>query len=177
MGNLKVSTDRLDLIAGIAEIFRGDGNDRELLEKHLQAIVPASWPPEHYEPHVLEFYANTLADNPTAIGWTLWYMVLRKNASGDPVVIGDIGFKGTPTPDGTVEIGYSVLSAFQRVGYATEAVAGLVAWAFSLPQVERVIAETYPELVASVRVLENNGFRYIGPGSEDRVIRYELTRR
>lgn len=177
MESLKVSTTRLDLIAGTAETFRSDVNDRALIEQQLQAIVPASWPPEHYEPHVLQFCANTLAENPTAIGWTLWYMVLRENASGDPVVIGDIGFKGTPTPDGTVEIGYSVLSEFQRAGYATEAVAGLVAWAFSLPQVERVIAETYPELVASVRVLEKNGFRYIGAGSENRVIRYELTRR
>ena len=177
MENLKVSTNRLDLIAGTAEIFRGDVNDRALIEQQLQAIVPESWPPEHYEPHVLEFCANILEETPDSCGWALWYMVLRENTSGNPVVIGDIGFKGKPTPDGTVEIGYSVLSEYQCAGYATEAVAGLTGWAFSHPQVERVIAETYPELVPSVRVLEKSGFRYIGAGSEERVIRYELTHR
>ena len=36
------------------------------------------------------------------------------------------------------------------------------------------MAETLPELTASIRVLEKNGFRFAGPGSEDGVIRYEL---
>lgn len=177
MANFRVSTERLVLITGTEEIFRGGVKERTLIERQLEAIVPASWPPEHYEPHVLAFYANILAENPDSVGWTLWYIVLPEDSSGNPVVIGDIGFKGPPGPDGTVEIGYSVLSEYQGEGYATEAVAGLVSWAFSHPMIERVIAETYPELTPSVRVLEKNGFRYIGAGSEERVIRFELTRR
>jgi RimJ/RimL family protein N-acetyltransferase len=39
-----------------------------------------------------------------------------------------------------------------------------------------VVADTYPELVPSIRVLHKNGFRYAGPGQGERVIRYELTR-
>ena len=63
-----------------------------------------------------------------------------------------------------------------RRGYASEAVEALVAWAFGHPEVTRVIAETYPELVASVGVLEETGFRFIGAGSEERVIRFERRR-
>ncbi len=78
--------------------------------------------------------------------------------------------------DGTVEVGYSVLEAHQRRGYASEAVEALVGWAFGHPEVTRVIAETYPELVPSVGVLEKTGFRLIGAGSEERVIRFERRR-
>jgi ribosomal-protein-alanine N-acetyltransferase len=68
------------------------------------------------------------------------------------------------------------LEAHQRRGYASEAVEALVGWAFGHPEVTRVIAETYPELVPSVGVLEKTGFRLIGAGSEERVIRFERRR-
>jgi RimJ/RimL family protein N-acetyltransferase len=64
------------------------------------------------------------------------------------------------------------LQEYQNNGYCSEAVAGLVEWAFS-QGVEGVTAETLPELGASIRVLEKNGFAYIGEGSEEGVIRYK----
>ncbi|MGH7701955.1 MAG: GNAT family N-acetyltransferase, partial [Gemmatimonadales bacterium] len=64
----------------------------------------------------------------------------------------------------------------QGAGYASEAVAALSRWAFSHPEVSRVIAETYPELGASRRVLERNEFRLAGSGSEERLLRFELAR-
>ena len=174
---LELLTERLNLIAGTADIFRAGIDDRQLIGEKLEAIVPDSWVPEHYEQHVLDFFADLLAKHPDSRGWTLWYMVLRDEVKRERLIIGNAGFKGLPDSGGTVEIGYSVLPEYQRAGYASEAVAGLIAWAFSHPQVERVIAETYPELTPSKRVLEKNGFGYIGNGSEERVIRYELTRK
>ena len=53
---------------------------------------------------------------------------------------------------------------------------GLVSNAFSHVNVRRVISETLPELVASIGVMEKCGFKFIGDGSEEGVIRYELTR-
>ncbi len=84
--------------------------------------------------------------------------------------------KGKPTFDGTVEIGYSVLTEAQGLGYATEAVQGLVSWAFEHPEVLRVIAETLPELTPSIRVLEKSGFVSVAEGSEEGLIRFELSR-
>jgi len=42
--------------------------------------------------------------------------------------------------------------------------------------VQRVIAETLPELTPSIGVLRKCGFRPVGEGSEPGVIRFELTR-
>ena len=108
----------------------------------------------------------------------VWYPVLRaeSSAAGVRTAVGICGFKGEPQADGTCEIGYGVLPEFRRSGYASEAVRALIGRAFSHPQVTRVIAETYPELRPSIRVLEKNRFRFIGDGSEERVIRYALTR-
>jgi RimJ/RimL family protein N-acetyltransferase len=69
-----------------------------------------------------------------------------------------------------------MMPLFQKSGYATEAVTGLLDWMFEHAEVERVIAETLPELHPSIRVLEKTGFVSIGKGSEEGVLRFELTR-
>lgn len=92
------------------------------------------------------------------------------------VLIGSGGF--FDLGDGSWMIGYSVLDAYQRLGYATEAVSALVAWAFQRdPSPRTIVATTYPELVASIRVLEKNGFHFDGPGDEPRTIRYVREKR
>ena len=104
-----------------------------------------------------------LSADPEASGWAAWYFILEGR---ERVVIGCGGFRGRPSPDGTVEIGYSILERHQRQGLAPEAVRSLVAWAFSHPEVKRVVAHTLPELRPSIRVLEACGFEFVGPGEE-----------
>jgi RimJ/RimL family protein N-acetyltransferase len=165
------------LIAGTPELFRARVDEREELGRALGAHVPADWPPPLFDQDAMDWMSKYLEKEADAGGWTFYYIVLP--ASGDDAratAIGGCGFKGKPAADGTVEIGYSMLPEFQRAGYATEAAGALVRWAFSQTQVARVIAETYPELRPSIRVLEKNHFRFIGDGSEERVIRYALTR-
>ncbi|HVG28251.1 MAG TPA: GNAT family protein [Pyrinomonadaceae bacterium] len=174
-----IKTERLELIPGAPEIFRARADDRDALSRFLDgARVPESWPPELYDQDAHEWTAKYLAEHPGAAGWVVWYLVRRAEASAEGVrtAVGICGFKGEPASDGTVEIGYGVLAEFRRSGYASEAVRALIGRAFSHPEVTRVIAETYPELAASIRVMEKNGLRFIGDGSEERVIRYELTR-
>ena len=62
------------------------------------------------------------------------------------------------------EIGYGMLPAFQRCGYATEAVAALIAWIFSHPHVRSVNAQTFPHLERSLGVMVKNGLQFAGPG-------------
>ncbi|MEW6250372.1 MAG: GNAT family N-acetyltransferase [Planctomycetota bacterium] len=92
------------------------------------------------------------------------------------VLIGGGGFKGPPGPDGEVEIGYSILPAFQRRGYATEAMRGLMAWGFADPRVTAVAAETFPELEPSLRVIAKLGLTHVGPGLEAGTDRFAMTR-
>lgn len=89
---------------------------------------------------------------------------------------GAVGTRAPPNEEGLVEIGYSILPQHQRQGFATEAAAGLVRNAFTHSEVHGVVAETLPELVASIGVLEKCGFGFVGDGSEPGVIRYHRRR-
>jgi ribosomal-protein-alanine N-acetyltransferase len=73
-------------------------------------------------------------------------------------VIGELGWKGGPGPDGSAEIGYSLAPDYRGHGYATEAVQGFVQWARTSDEVRRVVAETLADNAASRRVLEKSGF-------------------
>ena len=163
--------DRLTLIPGTADHLLAELQGREALAQSLGVSVPETWPPDLYDRPAMEWSHRYLEAQPDHAGWALWYLVLRAS----PLAIGIAGFKGVPSDDGTVEVGYSILAEHQRSGYASEAVRHLLTWAFADPRVRRVIAETYPELTPSIRVLEKNGFRFIGDGSDERIIRFELT--
>lgn len=174
-----IKTERLELIAGTSEIFRARVDDRDALARFLNgAHVPENWPPELYDQDAVDWTAKYLDANPDGAGWALWFIVLQSTEaeSGERTAIGCCGYKGKPTADGTCEIGYGVLPQFRRAGYASEAARALIRRAFAHAEVSRVIAETYPELKPSIRVMEKNGLRFAGSGSEERVIRYELTR-
>ena len=102
----------------------------------------------------------------------MWYWVQLDG--GERVAIGNGGFKGRPDADGMVEVGYSVMDAYQRRGLCTEAVGALIAWAFSHPEVARVVAETNPDNIASIRVMEKNGLTFTGETDAGEV-RYAIT--
>jgi RimJ/RimL family protein N-acetyltransferase len=73
-------------------------------------------------------------------------------------------------------MGYSIIKPFEGQGYATEAVAGLLRWAFEQPQVTSVTAETFPNHVASIRVMEKNNMILLGAGSEEGTVKYGIHR-
>ena len=171
-----ISTERLDLIAATAELSRIEREDTLEFSRRLGAHVAEDWPPPLNDAQSMNWTLRFLLENPDEVGWATWYFVLRANDNTIRTAIGNGGFKGKPTLEGTVEVGYSLLEEYHGLGYATEAVRGLLTWAFDHPQVHRVIAETYLALTPSIRVLEKNGFVHIGRGSEEGIIRYEITR-
>lgn len=83
-------------------------------------------------------------------------IVLRQNGES----VGTIGFFGPPDAEGKVMIGYGLAEPARGQGYATEAVLGLIGYAFSRPEVTRIVADTHPENVPSHRVLEKAGFSH-----------------
>jgi RimJ/RimL family protein N-acetyltransferase/uncharacterized damage-inducible protein DinB len=168
---MALRTTHLLLIPADADLVRADLIGPAALSGALHHQVPASWPPEHYDVPAMEYSLALLEREPAAGAWTFHYII-----ASDGRAAGISGFKGPPTADGTVEVGYSILPEYQRRGFATEAVSALVDQAFTAPGVFRIVAETLPSLLPSIRVLEKNGFRPVGPGAEPGVIRFELTR-
>jgi RimJ/RimL family protein N-acetyltransferase len=183
MDGTVLETDRLLLVPGRAELLRVALVDPRALALALGAGVPASWPPEFLDELALEFVLGRILSDPQVTPWWLYFVVRRhphalegaRDPRG-PVLIGTAGFKGPPTGDGSVELGYGIVRDHQRRGYASEAVAALVAWAYRDTRVQRVLAETFPERIASIGVLSKCGFRNIGSGSEPRTVRFEHTR-
>ena len=168
----QINTRRLNLIAATTGLIKEDIAGRSALSEALGVRVPESWPPDLYGPTAMQFALAQL-DDASEQGWSFWYL----STADDPgELVGLCGFKGRPDESGSVEIGYSILSDFQRRGYATEAVVRLVGWAFSHYNVQEVCAETFPHLSQSIRVLEKNGFRRAGAGSEAGVIRFAVSR-
>lgn len=153
-----------------AEVF-----DKKRLSSLLDAQLPADWPPPLNDENSAKWFANYLAENPDAVGWVAWYFILQSR-DGRRTAIGNGGFKGKPDQDGIAEIGYSVMQDHQRQGYAPEAVRALLAWAFSHPEVKRIIAHTLPDLHPSIRVLEKCGFVFAGKGLEEWTIKFTLPR-
>ncbi len=132
--------------------------------------VPDSWPPALYDDSARAFALSRLEAHPEEIGWWHFYVV---ECEPVPTLAGLVGFKGPPR-DGMVEVGYSILPQRQGRGLAEEAIRALIVRAFEHPEVNRVVAETLPDLAPSLRVLEKLGFAPAGAGSEPGVLRFVL---
>jgi ribosomal-protein-alanine N-acetyltransferase len=172
---MTLATERLELIAATPEATRAALDGSSALEAALGARIPASWPPEYLDPDAFEFTLARLAEGPEQAKWWLHFFVLRETGAGR-TLIGSGGYKGPPSADGMVEVGYGIVSDYRRRGFASEAVRGLLTQAFGVASVRHVIAETLPELAGSIGVLEKCGFHLTGEGSEPGVIRFDLTR-
>jgi len=174
MGNLKrLQTPRLTLVAATATHIRTELNTPEKLSTLLDAYVSPAWPTGEYDRHAMEFFLARFEEGgETAEGWYSWYALCSDASNNSCALVGAGGYFGPPTADGTVEIGYSVLPEFQRRGYASEMVRGLVHHVFTLPEVKRVIAHTTMENPASIKVLLNSEFCDAGPGTEPGTIQF-----
>jgi RimJ/RimL family protein N-acetyltransferase len=172
----RLETERLTLVPATMAMLDAELTGREALARVLGADVASPWPPPLNDEASNRWVARHLEKHPEAEGWTMWYFLLRRGGGEAPIAVGNGGYKGAPAEDGTVEIGYSIVEAYQRRGLATEAAGALVGRAFEHAAVTRVIAETLPHLTPSIRVLEKSGFTLVGPGSEEGSIRFELAR-
>lgn len=167
-----IRSANLDLFAATRTLIEEDLAGRAALSAALGVSVPDSWPPAMFGRDVMRA-AQAQLQQATEQGWSVWYVATR-GERGE--LAGMCSFKGRPDAAGSVELSYSILEDHQRRGLATEAVRRLVGWAFSHHNVNEVSAETLPHLLKSIRVLEKNGFRLEGKGSETGVVRYVVQR-
>ncbi len=118
------------------------------------ADMAESW--MHF-PEAMAWMRDYLLEHPDELGW--WsYLVVHQ---ADFRLIGTCGYKGVPTPEGTVELGYEIAPAYQGRGLATEVAHALVGHAFRAEAVNAILAHTLAEDNASVAVLRKLGFEWV----------------
>jgi len=163
-----IRTDRLELVPATAELVRAEIEDLPRFFSLLNVAPADEWPSENLR-DVLPLFLDGLCEVPTSVGWLAWYWIDRSERQ----LVGGGGFKGQPSEDGFVEIGYETRRAHRRSGYAREAVGALTEWALTHSGVHRVIAETHEANAASVALLGALAFVASGAGSEPGLIRFE----
>jgi ribosomal-protein-alanine N-acetyltransferase len=154
---MNLLTARLTLVPCTLEILTAINECSPELDALLQASVPEDWPQENLR-EAVPLFINLIEQKSVDHSWLVWAIVLLK----ENTLIGDIGFRGSPTQDGAVELGYTVLPPYRNQGYATEAAKAMVAWALEQEGVSRVMAECPAENKASIRVLQKIGMKQVG---------------
>jgi ribosomal-protein-alanine N-acetyltransferase len=153
MTNVVIETERMRIVQGGEEHSRAEIAERRVFEGLLGARVPPAWPPASLADALPGFLDLFRQLGPTP--WLVWYGVLRSEG----LLVASIGFKGPPAASqGAVEIGYSVLPAYQGRGFASELAGAMSAWALSQPGVLEVRATVDVGNTPSIRVLEKAGF-------------------
>ncbi len=109
-------------------------------------------------------------------GWCRYYFILHGQDEDKPVAVGLGGFRDKPSADGSVEIEYAILPRYRRLGLASEAVSGLLRFAFRDSRVQRVVGLATAGHKPSIGVLRKNGFRLLGEGGRPDLLRFEIDR-
>ena len=176
-GPAEVKTSRLRLVALDVELARLQVEDRPAFFKALDAQEEAAWPPVTGDDHKLVEMFETLTKHPEQAGWRGWVFMMGWAPGQADRAVGTGGFFGPPDDTGEIEIAYAMCPSFREQGLATEAVGGLLDWAFTDPRVRTVRAVTQAHLYASRRVLEKSGFSETEDvGDGDDAVRYDLAR-
>jgi RimJ/RimL family protein N-acetyltransferase len=159
------------LVPANAATAVAEAEDLGRLSQLIEAKVPADWPPEILR-DAQDVFLAMYREHPDWVGWLHWYGIRADQP--ESTLCGSVGFMGPPDPTGMIEVGYSVLPAYQRDGIAKEMVAAIVQWASRQPGVTRIEAETTPSNVGSIRVLEANHFSILSEAREPGAVRYCL---
>ncbi len=112
-----------------------------------------------------DVFVGSVADVPFARR-SMWSQLGIVEGRND-VLIGDVGVHVDASGD-VAEIGYTIAPAFQRRGYATEAMRALLGELEGAYGIRRFIARTDPRNVASIALLARLGFGEEGCIGEDR---------
>jgi len=157
----KLVTARLILIpftiAICQDIINGDFSD--LAKRGLKK--GKSWP-DNDVMETLPRIINNLSRVGSPTGFESWMII--KNDTME--IIGDLGFKGFNAEKQSIDIGYGIITEERRKGYAAEAAAMLINWAFSKEIVREVTATCLPGNLSSVNLLKKLNFLETGTHNE-----------
>lgn len=114
-----------------------------------ESILEYDTPEYELGPHI-GMYLENLKEDSSVLGWGVWLIIDKQTNK----IIGDIGFKGKPDDEKTVEVGYGITASEQNKGFATEALHRIVSWAFNTNSVNKIKAECLEDNLPSIKVLQ-----------------------
>jgi len=149
----RLITSRLVLIPATVQVIQAVLDDQHELAGALEGVkVPRDWPGNSDALAALPVHLGAMRRDPAQLPWRFRLVVRRS----DRLVLGSIDLKGPPR-DGTVEIGWGLIEAARRQGYAREAAEAVVQWLSTRAEVERVTAAVAPSNLPSIRIAEALG--------------------
>ncbi len=150
-----VRTARLSLVSlGADDLDALASGVREL----AGVTTPAGWPSDTPgEVEMLGFFAGRIRAAPELAMWRIRLMVHTASRT----MVGHIGFHDAPE-DGRLELGYTVLAPHRRLGYASEAIVGLMDAAAADHDVHRFRLAIAPSNAPSLALAERLGFTRAG---------------
>jgi ribosomal-protein-alanine N-acetyltransferase len=153
-----IVTARLELhhipVPGLIALFE-DKDDRlaiaarDITNPHQNLIA---------SPGPLAWRVPQVKESPEVNKWFVRFIVLASTRE----ILGSTSFHGAPDSSGMIEIGLGIEDAFQRQGFAKEALKGMWLWACEFPEVKTLRYTVSPDNLASIKVIEYFGFAFIG---------------
>ncbi|MGW3498633.1 GNAT family N-acetyltransferase [Streptomyces sp. NPDC001020] len=107
---------------------------------------------------VWQYRVDQLTADPGCAGWLTHVVV----AEPEDAVVGYAGFHGPPDEAGMVELGYSVVPAYRRQGYARAMLTALIHRAVAEARVSTVRVTISPDNTASLATISGFGFVKVG---------------
>jgi ribosomal-protein-alanine N-acetyltransferase len=148
-----LQTERLELIpSSIEQLTAIVAGDWPALQSSLGGVgIAEHW---YHFPDAFTWMLNYLRRHPDEVKWWNFLIIHRP----DHYLVGSCGYKGGPSREGEIEIGYEIADGYWGRGLATEAARALTEHALSLPEVKTVLAHTLAKENASCSVLRKLGF-------------------
>lgn len=152
---MAIETENLRLVPCDSEILKAILQGNAFLSKKIKAVVSENW--TEFGIGAFQYALEKLKESEDDANW-LGYLPIHKL---DNKLIGSGGYKGKPTIEGEVEIGYEIIPEYRNRGLATEMAKGLIDHALQNKKVKSIIAHTLAKKNPSTSVLEKCGFKKV----------------
>lgn len=156
MNDIRIYTDRLILAPITYEMINNLLNKEYKINENQEFRINGYWPTDDTM-DILPIFQEQLKDTKVPTGFEMWVIARKDNS----IIIGDIGFKGQPTQNGEVEIGYGIVKEERSKGYGFEAVRAMMGWAFKNDNVQCIKADCLISNLSSIKILEKIGMTEI----------------
>ncbi len=153
--NKKIETKNLTLISCDKQTLECAIEGNTALSLHINVIVPENW--TEFGERALKYSLDRLNSSDSEIEWWSYFPIHKV----DNKLIGLCGYKGQPSENGQVEIGYEIMAEYRNKGFATEIAKALIENAFTFESVHSIQAHTLGQINASTKVLSNCGLQKI----------------